>query len=116
MYVAKVKACEAWLLYLAFALVGLACTLVLLLLVWLALHCLAVFLGRGPKVQATPLQETSNKIFLLCLFRVPLVALACSSVGSAVFLLCRWRVRLEADFSDCPCNICGKTFKNAHKR
>ena len=32
--------------------------------------------------------------FLLCLFRVPPVALACSSAGSAVSLLCLWRVPL----------------------
>ena len=79
------EAWRPWLLYLPFALVALARTLVLLLLLWLALHCLAVFLGRGPKVQATPLQETSEKC--------P-VALACSSVGSAVSLLCLWRVPL----------------------
>ena len=72
------EAWRPWLLYLPFALVALAPNLVLLLLLWLALHCLAVFLGRGPKVQATPLQGTSEKC--------P-VALACSSVGSAVSLL-----------------------------
>ena len=95
MYVAKVKACEAWLLYLAFALVGLACTLVLLLLVWLDMHGLAVFLGRGPKVQATPVQQAlllgvCLDALLLCCSALPccasclvfFIAFLCFAVGT----------------------------------
>ncbi len=94
------EAWRPWLLYLPFALVALARTLVLLLLLWLALHCLAVFLGRGPKVQATPLQETSEN--------APPVSLSCSSRSSGVFL--RWFCRLPpvslACSSSLVCSSC----------